>query len=291
MKDRQVQHSGTQPGVPVVSPVLHWLAMPAIVFLRSGFGYAFLSPKSVFLAFAWASFLFLAFAWNEPWAWRSFWAVALFFATASFLYIIHLVAAFRRETKRKGRHDYDAGTSHLLRVAGFRENRGNAAFENVLHLWIEPTIVVVLAVALRGFMAETRLSYWLLAVAAGMWCKEFINYWYGIRSEKKHSDIIEDAEEKMPGTATSEPPVPNAGGRKPKGKYAPNVTPLDTLQSKELRYAEILRLMPPYDLEQAERNYRELIKAFHPNASSGETTEKSAALNEAIAYFRRTLSG
>lgn len=294
MKDRQVQSQGALPGIPVISPVLHWLAMPAIVFLRSGFGYSFLSPKSIFFVFAWASYLFLIFAWLEPSAWRNFWAVALFFAAASSIYLLHLAAAFRRETERKGRHDFYSGTSHLLRVPGFVQNRGNPVFETVLHLWIEPAAVFIVAVALRGFLAEKWLSYWLIVVTAGLWCKEFINYWYTLRSEKKHDDIIEDAEDKMPrGAGQADAFIPNAGGRKPKRNYTPNSQDEDGT-SKEHHYAEILRLMPPhppYDLEQAERNYRELMKAFHPDASGKETTEKSAALNEAIDYFRRSLGG
>ncbi|TLD71465.1 J domain-containing protein [Phragmitibacter flavus] len=268
--------------------------MPAILFLRSSFGYSFLSPKTVFLPCAQVSFLFLIVTWVEPWLRKPLWAVALFAASASFLYVAHLLAAFWREKERKGKHDFYAGTSHLLRIPGFSQNRGNQDFETVLHLWIEPAVVFVAAVFFRGFLSEQWLSLWLLVVVAGMWLKAFINYWYGIRSEKKHTDIIEDAEEKMPGGgAFAEVPLPNASGRKPKRTRPPQSAVETADQAIEQRYAELLRLMPPrppYDLQQAEQNYRELMKAFHPdpNRPTPENHEKSAELNEAIAHFRRT---
>lgn len=293
MKDRQIQSAGAQPSVPIISPVLHWIAMPAIVFLRSRFGYSFLSPKSVFLAFGWASLLFFIFAWEEQGTWRSMWAVALFGVVASALYAAHLGAAFWRERERKGKHDFYSGTSHLLRVPGFSQNRGNQQFETVLHLWIEPAVILVVAVFLRGFLSEKWLSLWLLVVVAGMWLKAFINYWYGIRSEKKHEDIMEDAGEKMPGGgAFSEVELPSSGGRKPK-RARPSQSAVDAadILATEQHYAELLRLMPPhppYDLQQAEQHFRDLIKVSHPdpNAPTPENTKRSAALYEAIAFFR-----
>lgn len=293
MKDRQIQSQGAQPSVPLLSPVLHWLALPAIVYLRSGFGFSFLSPKSVFLSFVWATVLFFIYAWLERGAWAKNWAIALFAGGASALYVIHLLAAFNRETRKQGKHDFYSGTSHLLRMPGFSQNRGNARFETVLHLWIEPALVFVAATALRGFMAEQRLSFWLLIVAAALWLKEFINYWYGLRSEKKHGDIIEDAEEKMPAGGTfAEAPLPSAGDRKPRTKRAPSPASDAAEKAREQRYAEVLRLMPPhppYDLQQAEHNYRHLMKAFHPDKNPANH-EKAAELTEAIDFFRRTLS-
>jgi hypothetical protein len=147
---------------------------------------------------------------------------------------------------------------------------------------------------LRAFFTEHRLSTWLVLVAVAMWLKEFINFWYGIRSEKKHEDIIEDAKEKMPGSGAAEVPLPAAGTRKPRAKRPPQrAEDEQAVKALEFRSAEVLRLMPPHSLEQAELNYRHLIKTVHPdpnNADAG-TTEKAATLNEAIEYFRRTLGG
>lgn len=294
MKDRQIQATGAQPSIPIVSPILHWLAMPAIVYLRSRFGFSFLSPKSVFFAFAWAHILFSIYAWLEQGAWFRYWAVACFGLGAVSLYVLHLALAFSREVGKQGKHDFYSGTSHLLRLPGFNQLRGNSRFELVLHLWIEPFLVLTAAAMLRAFFAEQRLSKWLVIVAAALWLKEFINFWYGIRSEKKHEDIVEDAEEKMPGTGGgADVPLPAAGTRKPRTKRPPQGSENEhELKALEFRMAEVLRLMPPYTLNQAEQNYRHLIKAFHPDPSSTEgSDERAAALNEAIEYFRRTLGG
>lgn len=286
MKDRQVITQGTPHSIPIISPLLHWLAMPAIVFLRSSFGYSFLSPKSVFLAFSWAALLFVIYTGIEPGAWRSNWALASFAGMASLLYILHLATAFARETQRKGKHDFYSGTSHLLRLPGFNQNRGNASFETMLHLWGEPLALFIAATALRGFLGEQRLSFWLVVVAAALWLKEFVNYWYSLRSEKKHEDIIEDAEEKMrAGPIAGQSPLPSAAGRKSRIKRPAG----NSDQTSEGRFAELLRLMPPYSLEQAEANYRALMLRQHPDANNAtaESSVKAAELNEAIEYFRR----
>ncbi len=297
MKDRQVKSSGAQASVFIVSPVLHWLAMPALVFLRSGFGYSFLSSKSVFLAFSWASMLFLIYAWMEQGVWRSFWAVALFAASASLLYVIHLITAIKRETQRKGKHDFFSGNSHLGRMPGFAQSPDGRT-QSFLRLWIEPAAVLVAAIGLRGFFAERWLSYWLVIVAFALFFKELINYWYGLRSEKKHEDIMEDAQEKMPGGAGfADVPLPNAGGRKSRTKRPPqSATDADDLSAEEQRYAEVLRLMPPrppYGIEQAEQNFRDLIKTVHPdvNAPTEENNRRSAMLHEAIEFFRSRAGG
>lgn len=116
-------------------------------------------------------------------------------------------------------HDAYSGTSHLLCLPGFRQYQGKTNFGTILHLWIEPVAVFVIATALRTYSTDHRLSTWLPFVALGMWLKEFMNYWYGLRSEKKREDLIEDAEEKMPtGGSLTEVPLPSGGGRKPRMK-------------------------------------------------------------------------
>lgn len=289
MKDRQIQAAGAQPSIPIVSPVLHWLSMPVIVYLRSNFGFSFLSPKSVFLAFAWAHVLLSIYAWMEPGTWPRLWAFVVFGLGAIALYCLHLALAFSREVNRQGRHDFHSGNSHLLKLPGLSQLRGNPSSETFVHLWIEPFLVLVAATALRGFFAERLLSLWLLIVAAALWLKEFINYWYGLRSEKKHGDIVEDAEEKMPGGGGfSDVPLPKAAGRKARVKRPPQESAASV---DEQRFAELLRIMPPYSREQAEQNYRALMKACHPDPNSGQdgSTARAAELNTAIEFFRESL--
>lgn len=293
MKDRQVTSAGPQPRIPVISGILHWLAMPAIVLLRSRFGFAYLSPKSMFLACGWAATLFFIYAVVQPGAWLRFWAVASFAFGASVLYVIHLVSAFRRELDRKGNHDHFSGSSHLLRLPGLQDLRGREKPETMIHLWLEPFLVFVAAAVLRAFFREQLLSSWLLIVALAFWLKEFFNYWYLLRSDKKQEDIMDDAEEKMPSMpGSADVPLPNAAGRKAKVKRAP--APAQTVEQTEMehRHAEVLRLMPPYSLEQAEANYRALSKITHPDATlqSAGSTERMAELNAAIEHFRRSKS-
>ena len=58
----------------------------------------------------------------------------------------------------------------------------------------------------------------------------------------------------------------------------------------EERFAKILRLRPPYNLERAEENYRMLVRLEHPDANenSPESNSTTAELNEAIEFFRKS---
>ena len=290
MKDRQTNSQGPQHSIPLVSPILHLLAMPAIVYLRSGFGFSFLSSKIIFLSLAWAQVLFSIYAWYEEDVWAKYWAVAAFGDGAVALYATHLLAAFSREVKRTGRHDFYSGTSHILRLPGFSQLQGGSGFETIVHLWLEPLVIAIAATLLRAFAAELVLSRWLLLVAASLWLKEFINYWYRIRHDKKEQDIFTDAEEKMGRHVGPEAPLPKAAGRKARVKRPPGNS---GQSADESRFAEVLRLMPPYDLEQAEKNYRALIKTHHPDPKNATREEgaKAAELNDAIEFFRSMLGG
>src|SRR6476620_8806383 len=117
MKDKQYSSAGPVPGLPLISPVLHVVSMTGLVFLRSSFGYSFLSPKSIFLACIWALALFSFYAWHEPGAWPHWRAAVLYGILTSALYIGHLLKAFGREVGRRGKHDYFAGESHVLKLA------------------------------------------------------------------------------------------------------------------------------------------------------------------------------
>lgn len=293
MKDRQIPTAGPQPRVPIVSSVLHWIAIPAIVYLRSGFGFSFLSPKSVFLSFAWATILFAIYSWLEEGAWPTYWALSSFGTGAVILYVVHLVIAFTKETRRTGEHDFHSGTSHILRLPGLRQFRHNTKAETAIQLWVEPFLILVAATAFRGFFAERLLSTWLLLVAVSMWLKEFINYWYQLRQRKKQDDMFSDAGDSMDGSPSSPQADPPSGkGRKQRVKR-PRANESEQDSENERRFAELLRLMPPYSLQQAEQNYRALIKTCHPdpNDESSENTKRAAELNDAVEYFRQNLGG
>lgn len=61
----------------------------------------------------------------------------------------------------------------------------------------------------------------------------------------------------------------------------------------ERRFAQVLRLMPPFTLEEAERNYRKLVKEHHPDTADGgaENGAAAAELHQAIAWFRARADG
>ena len=52
MIDRQPKAPDPEPRIFFVSDLLHFIAMTALVWLRSSFGFVFLSPRAVFFAFS-----------------------------------------------------------------------------------------------------------------------------------------------------------------------------------------------------------------------------------------------
>ncbi len=150
-------------------------------------------------------------------------------------------------------------------------------FETPVHLWIEPGLVFVVAILLRLLSGEERLSHWLAVVGVCLWFKEFLNYWYRLRHEKKQADIFKDAEEEIGGSpAMSQTGAPTGAGRKPREHRARSAE--STQESEEeRRHAERLRLTPPYSLQDAEQNFKMLIKNCHPdnNEQSIESNQQN----------------
>lgn len=294
MKDRQVPSKPPQLRIPILSAVLHCVSMTVIVFLRSSFGYAYLSPKSVFFAFSWAFTLFCLYAWHEPGAWPRYWLLCVSGLAAIALYVAHLVTAFGRELYRSGEHDHDSGTPHALRLLRRAGKGTSAAFQRNWHVWSEPGMILLAGLALRYIAGERHLSMWLLVVAPCFWLKEVLNVWFQLRQLKRHEDSREDAEDIFEDAVSA---APVAAAPKPAGKEkirrarAGSQSAADELA--ERRFAQVLRLMPPFTLEEAERNYRKLVKERHPDASeNGEGSEAATAeLNEAIAWFRAKAGG
>ena len=290
MKDTQMP-AGSDLRIPFFSPVLHCVAMTAIVFLRSSFGYRYLRPKSVFFAFSWAFVLFTIYAWNEPDVWREYRAACVFGGTAMILYWIHLLLAFIRECREQGHHDLYSGTPHAVRLL-----RKDPPWRQVemLELWAEPAAVLVAAAVLRLLFKEHHLSAWLAFVGVCFWSKEALNFWRGLRFEKAQKDTLEDAQsmaeaEGNPQAIHQEPPKAT---RKEPVKKKRNAPPSEGT-APEARFAKILRLRPPYTLANAEENYRALIRLEHPDGheNSPESNAATADLNEAVEFFREKLAG
>src|SRR5258708_3262519 len=165
MKERQPD-LGSQPGyIPVIGQLLHWIAMPAAVCLRSSFGYLFLRPRSIFLSFSLAFTLLFIVAWNEPALWRNYAAVCSFAFAVSCLYVMNLLTAFGKQVAETAEHDLYSGRSHVLRIVLGLGMPYSKSLEIYIKLWTEPAIFLVAAVATRLIARNGILSTWLAVIA------------------------------------------------------------------------------------------------------------------------------
>ena len=292
MNDIHTERSA--PGrIPVLSPTIHCIAVTALVFLRSGFGFVFLRPKSIFFGVSWAFILFAIFAWNEPYWWREYRAVCVFGIAAIALYWLHLGIAIARDIRETGAHDHYPGNSHALGLTNLLGISDQQAIRH-LRIWIEPVLVVMISATLRVVFGERHLSVWLAFVALCIFCTEFMNYWYGeVRRRKINKDMAADAEsqgESLSDTGKAAT-LPKATRQEPV-KLKRN-TGFAEEAAKLERFAKLLRLRPPYTLEKAEENYKALVQLEHPDANdnSPESNAATAELNEAIAFVRDRLGG
>ena len=207
---------------------------------------------------------------------------------AATLYWIHLLAAFMREWNQTGEHDQYSGTSHsvrFLRKAGVTQI---PYLEARIHLWGEPGVVLLVAAAFALAGASAAFPWWLSLVGVCLWSKEALNHWYNIRQRKRRQDVYDDTEDTVePPTSSNLASEPPKATRKAKIKRSRNADSAVN-STRERRFAEILRLLPPYDLADAERNYHALVKELHPdaNSASAESTAATTELNEAIDFFR-----
>ena len=195
MKDRQPDLV-SQPGyIPVIGQLLHWLAMPAAVCLRSSFGYLFLRPRSIFLSFSLAFTLLFIVAWNEPALWRNYGGVCSFAFAVSWLYVFQLIAAVSRQVNETAEHDLYSGVSHALRIARTFRIPYSRNLEVSIKLWLEPALFFAAAVVCRLVTGEGVFYYWLLVISLCLWANEFRVYWYHLRKKKRRGDLRLDTEE------------------------------------------------------------------------------------------------
>lgn len=230
--------------------------------------------------------LFFIAAWNEPELWLWARAICLFGAASAIMYWLHLFITMRSDIARDGKHDHYSGRSFLLplfRTPGLSVEKA----EIHLHLWIEPTVAACLGLIIRLVGNERIVSTWLILAAASLAMGEAINYWASIRREKLARDVREDAEAQGEQLADAATTAPLKSTRKEPQKIRRNTRTTEE-SVRERRFAEVLRLLPPYRIEEAEKHYLALVKIEHPDATeqSAERNARTAELNEAIAYFR-----
>lgn len=289
MDDVVIQRSSPTP-IPLLSPALHCVAMTALVYLRTSFGFTFLRPKAFFFLFTWVFTLFFIMAWNEPQVWREYRAVCIFGAGTVTLYWTHLLLGFSGEWRRKAAEDHYPGTSHGRRFA--RKFDRPAISEGTLHFWVEPGIVLLVSGILRSIFGERHLSAWLVFVALCMVGREAINHWTSVRREKAAREGVRSAEQQgetlSEDSRAPEPPKPTR--TEPVNRERKRAVADEGAEPE--RFAKILRLREPYTLAKAEENYRALVMLEHPDTheNSAASNAATAELNEAIDFFRRKLS-
>lgn len=194
MKD--IHGERATPGrIPIISPTLHIVAMSALVFLRTSFGFTLFRPRSIFFALSFATAVSSYIAWNEPAIWREFMSLCIYAMLAVVLYWLHFTITLFRELYRSGERDDYSGTSHVLRILGMLQQLTSTIELNV-QLWIEPAIVLIASLLFRHAFHESHLSGWLLFVTPCMFCKELMNHWAAIRREKIAGDITAEAAER-----------------------------------------------------------------------------------------------
>lgn len=278
--------------IPVLSPTLHCVAMTALVYLRSSFGLTLFRPRSIFFAFSVAVGVLDYIAWHEPDFWNEYRAACIFGGGAVALYWLHLSITFVRELRRKSEKDDYSGTSHVFRVLRRLGISGPKTEMNV-HLWLEPVIVLMFSAILRLVFAEQHLSTWLVVVAVSMFSTEGLNYWTEIRRDKIAQDITEDAEDRRNALGGNRP-VPEAPqAARVARQHVKRTVVLTEEEARAKRFAQALGITEPYDLDEAEVNYRDRIRLHHPDTheNSAESNRASRELNEAIEFFRKTLGG
>lgn len=284
MIDRQPIPGDTSGRVPVISPLLHGIAMTGVVFLRSSFGIVYLRDKSIFLSFGYVQLAFTVIAVLESGVFAHYRGEVIFGTAAALLYMMHLATAVIREMRKTGKHDQYSGTSHLLR---FTRNPAEST-EMWLHLVWEPALILIVALALRFFTNCRGTSNWLVLVAVALACKEMINYWSDLRRGKRGEDMRDDTKTAVTrnvSDVTTTQPGKTARKEKVKRRRASD----EEENKAEARFAAILQMTPPYTLEQANQNYRDLIKECHPdtNEGSAENIERAAQLNKSLEFFRQ----
>ena len=271
--------------IPIISPLLHFLAMPVLMFWRHSFGYSFLRPKSVFLACAFGTALGCYMVFHEPSLKAAFGDLAVFAALVSGLYVIHLIRAIGSEAAQVAGHDQYSGISWLLALVPAKRRVRATIY---VHSIIEPALTAILG-ALAIVCGFGWLGWILIFAGASLSVKEALNAWIGVRDKKVIADKMDDVQERMPEVGQNTAAHPLKEGVRKKREVRTRTTP--PVDQDETHHARVLRLIPPYTLEAATANYRLLIKDVHPDYH-GETfnaNKLAIELNEAMAYFRRNI--
>lgn len=293
--DYQIHKKAPQPGIPVVSAVLHVISMTVVVFLRRRFGYSYLQYISTFVAITWGLLIFTGFAWasrNENTVWQHHKWLILFTTTSLVLFFIHLAIAYFGVYLRINPHDHEAGKSWL--------ETGNPSDPAITHLLIEPLFVFSAGAVFYFISAETvMLGLWLFIAAIAMSIKESINSFHHERKLQQTSDALLDAERNMRHNPYQKKAprrsVRKTKPRKPsfqKQNHSVPQPPASHDDELAIHYADIIGLEPPYDFKSAQKAYRRKLKELHPDGNLSDDSEISedtpqfSELRKALHFFK-----
>ena len=191
-------------GIPVISPILHVLVLPVLVFLRFGLGFAFLRPKAIFFSLILATVLLSYIVWHDDRFAEWFGTISRFSLAASALYLGHLIVNIAQQKARSAHHDQESGTSWLGLLLPGQRSRSQI----LARLAGEPCIAATVGYVLKPDL----LGPYLLLCAAALPFKELIRIWIEIRNDQRLNDSYLDASKT--GTATrSTGDLPKCSGR------------------------------------------------------------------------------
>lgn len=281
MKDRQIEKKLESSGIPLVSPLLHIIAMPALVILRRDFGLNFLRPKSILIAICWAMLLFAIYSFFEPAWWNAHPALYSFIFVAGIFYVGHLLRSFFSQWT-KAPHDQFAGSSWFS-FTGIKDRK--------IALIIEPLFILALAFGLQKVTNQPSVERGFIYIATAMFSKQFINSWGQLRKVKQQLDATSDAEEtmeivsddregKVNQKAHKSPPTT----RKKRANRQRHSISEEAIESQIETHAIQLRMMKPYSLKKAEENYHLLKTQLEmENVDNSIQIEK---LNAALEFYQ-----
>lgn len=214
MKDKPLAPQTPSGCIPLISPLLHCVAMPVLVFLRHSFGYNYLRPKKIFLASVIVTGGFAFAVWHDP-ALKALFPLAAFAALASALYLAHLVSGIIRLTRGDAEHDQYSGTSFLLAFVPPSRRR---KCEGFIHCVGEPLLTSGM-----GYLVPHPLGKTLVMCGIALGMKEVIRAWLSLRFDKALSDNLADAKDKMENTqSTADHRSISTKGRTPRERFRPH---------------------------------------------------------------------
>jgi hypothetical protein len=214
MKDKPLAPQAPSGSIPLISPLLHCVAMPVLVFLRHSFGYNYLRPKKIFLASVIVTGGFAFAVWHDP-ALKALFPLAAFAVLASALYLVHLVSGISKLTRGDAEHDQYSGTSFLL---AFVPPTKRSKCEGFIHCAAEPLLLTGI-----GCLIPKPFGKILVVCGIALCLKEMIRAWLSLRFDKALSDNLADAKDKMENTqSTAHQQSISTKGRTPRERFKPH---------------------------------------------------------------------